>query len=132
MPGSMRRSRHRSPTLRAFVILGAIVALGAVVFAAYRVLVRPTVADHVTRAHAYLDKSQVPEAVLELRQALQIEPRRGDLRIELGDLYMRQRDVRNALSEYVRAADVLPDDINAQIKAGTLLSLATRFDDAKV
>ena len=53
--------------------------------------------------------------------ALQSNPKLGDVRLKLGDAYMGINDPRNAIREYVRAADLLPDSVEAHIKAGRLL-----------
>lgn len=37
-----------------------------------------TAREHVTRAHAYRAAKQYPEAVIELRRAIQLEPRNGE------------------------------------------------------
>src|SRR5205823_1799944 len=50
---------------------------------------------------------------------------------KLGDSYIAVNDPRNAMREYVRAADLLPDDVSAHVKAGQLLLLARQFEDAK-
>ena len=62
---------------------------------------------------------------------MQLDPRLGEARIKLGDLYARTSDAQNAYREYVRAADTLPDNIDAQLKAGALLLLGNQFADAK-
>ncbi len=79
----------------------------------------------------YMAKGKIAEAIVEYRNALDKEPRAGDVRVKLAEAYLRQGDGGNAVQEYVRAADVMPD-ADVQIKAGNLLLLARRFDDAKV
>ena len=79
---------------------------------------------------SYVAAGKFAEAVIEYRNAVQIEPRAGDVRLKLADAYMRQGDAAKALDEYVRAADVLPD-ASVQLKAGSILLVARRFDDAK-
>src|ERR1700704_3206647 len=87
--------------------------------------------DHFRKANDYVSQSLVKEAVIEYRSAIQIEPRRGDIRLKLADALMLVPDTAAALREYVRAADLLPSDPSAQIKAGSLLLLAGAFEDAK-
>ena len=79
----------------------------------------------------YMAKGKIAEAIVEYRNALDKEPRAGDVRVKLAEAYLRQGDGGTAVQEYVRAADVMPD-AEVQIKAGNLLLLARRFDDAKV
>ncbi len=71
------------------------------------------------------------EAALEYRNALQQDPRAGDVRVKLAETSLKTGDLPNALGEYVRASDLLPDDTAVQLKAGNFLLVAGRFDDAK-
>jgi len=79
---------------------------------------------------AYAAGGKTAEAIVEYRNALEKEPRAGDVRLKLADAYLKQGDGAKAAQEYVRAADVLPD-ASVQLKAGNLLLMAGRFDDAK-
>lgn len=71
------------------------------------------------------------EAIIEYRNALGKDPGAGDVRVKLADAYLRHGEAGKAVEEYVRAADLLPD-ASVQLKAGNLLLVARRFDDAKV
>src|SRR5215467_1726371 len=71
------------------------------------------------------------EAVIQYRSAVLTAPRAGDARTKLAEASLGAGDVANGLEEYVRAADLLPEDLAVQVKAGDLLLLAGRFDDAK-
>jgi putative PEP-CTERM system TPR-repeat lipoprotein len=71
------------------------------------------------------------EAVIEYKSALLYDARAGEVRAKLADAYMKTGDVGNAAGEYIRAADLLPDDVSLQLQAGSLLLLGGRFDDAK-
>lgn len=86
--------------------------------------------EHVQRADAYFKEARYPESIIEYRSAVQIEPRRGELRVRLGDAYLRSNDRAAALREYVRAADLLPD-AEVQLQAGALLLGAGSYEDAK-
>ena len=92
---------------------------------------KPSATEHIGRATKFVDESRLPEAIVEYRLALQADPKLGDVRLKLGDLYVRSGDGKNALAEYVRASDLLPDSLDAQLKAGNLLLLAQAFEDAK-
>jgi len=87
--------------------------------------------DHVRRGNTYFDEKKFPEAVIEFRAALQGNPKLGDVRLKLGEAYLRVNNPRGALGEYVRASDLLPKNVDAQLKAGGLLLLAGQFEDAK-
>src|SRR5262245_45669412 len=78
-----------------------------------------------------LADGRVQEAIVELRSAAQTYPDRGDLRQQLADAYLRGSDTLSARRETVRAADLLPKDVSAQVKAGRMLLDAGQFDEAK-
>src|SRR5580765_5220971 len=108
------------------------VILGFVLVSLAGACSKPNADAHLKKADAYVEQSRLPEAIVEYRLALQADPKRGDIRLKLGEAYMRSRDGSNALEEYVRAADLLPNDLTAQLKAGNTLVLAGAFEDAKV
>lgn len=92
----------------------------------------PNADEHFAKGKIYADGGQHKEAIVEYKIALQADPRRGDILLKLGDADLKVGDLRGALGNYVRAADVLPDNAEAQIKAGSMLLVASRFEDAKV
>ena len=71
------------------------------------------------------------EAVIEYRNAVQIDAQSGAARLGLARSHERLGDWERALAEYVRAADLLQDDHELQIVAGHYLLRARRFDEAK-
>ena len=87
--------------------------------------------DHVARADSYVEQNKLPEAVIEYRNAINLDARFGEARFKLGNVYERQGDVPKAYNEFVRAADLLPDREDVQVKAARYLLLAQRYDDAK-
>jgi tetratricopeptide (TPR) repeat protein len=92
---------------------------------------KPAATEHIQRGDDFKQRGMVQEAIIEYRNAVQIEPQRGDARLKLGDAYMEVRNAGGAYREYVRAADLLPKDVPAQIKAGNLLLLGGAFEDAQ-
>jgi tetratricopeptide (TPR) repeat protein len=79
----------------------------------------------------YLAEKKYPEAIVEYRNALKQDAKFGDARLKLTDAYLATGDVRNAVGESVRAADVLPESVEAQMRAGSLLLLARQYPEAK-
>jgi len=79
----------------------------------------------------YVAAGKNAEAIIQYRNALDKEPRAGDVRLKLADAYLKQGEVAKGVQEYIRAADVVPDT-TVQLKAGMFLLMARRFDDAKV
>jgi putative PEP-CTERM system TPR-repeat lipoprotein len=92
---------------------------------------KPSADEHLQRGNQDVEQSHLQEAVIEYRLALQADPKRGDIRLKLADTYLRLKDGGAALQEYARAADLLPNDAAAQLKSGSILLMAGRFDDAK-
>ena len=81
-------------------------------------------------ANQYVDQKKLREAVVEYRNAVQIDPRFGEARKGLAKTYELLGDRANALDEYVRAADLLPDDVDLQLAAGAMLLERGRATDA--
>src|SRR4029079_3965127 len=79
----------------------------------------------------YVAAGKPAEAIIQYRNALEKDPKAGDVRLKLADAYLKQGEVAKGAQEYIRAADVVSDPA-VQLKAGGLLLMAGRFDDAKV
>ena len=62
---------------------------------------------------------------------MQIDERFGPARLGLARSHEKLGNCPGALAEYVRAADLLPDDRALQVTAGNYLLSARRFDEAK-
>lgn len=86
---------------------------------------------HVARGDQYFSQDKLAEAVVEYRTAIAAMPDAGEPHVKLADAYMKRGDVRMAFGEYVRAADLMPDRDDLQLKAGNLLLVGRRFEDAK-
>src|SRR5262245_15802950 len=79
----------------------------------------------------FFKERKYQEAVLEYQRALQRDPRSSLAFQRLGDVYIETGDKLQSWQAYQRAADLAPDDTALQIKAGGILLLAQRFDDAR-
>jgi putative PEP-CTERM system TPR-repeat lipoprotein len=86
---------------------------------------------YLDSGNRYMAAGKSAEAVIEFRNAVERDSRSGQARQRLADALLRTGDVAGAGGEYIRAADLLPDDLPLQVKAGNFLLLAGRFDDAK-
>ncbi len=76
------------------------------------------------RATRQFESGHYREAVIEYRRALQEDGRYGQARKGLAEAYLRLNEPGNALNEYVNAADLLPADLEVQLKAASLLLMA--------
>ncbi len=87
--------------------------------------------EYLAKANRYVEQKKLAEAVIEYRNAINLDGRYGEARFKLGETYERLGDARNAYREFVRAADLLPDKDDVQIKAGQYQLAAGQFDQAK-
>jgi Tfp pilus assembly protein PilF len=90
-----------------------------------------TAREHLDKGNQLSSRNQYPEAIIEYRRAIQADPRLGPARLQLAFAYAATGDGVNALREYVRAADLMPEDRDAQAKAGTFMLLGSQFTDAQ-
>src|SRR5712691_11046072 len=116
----MSNLKYKAP-----VLAGALLAVTALVGCR-----KPDAGLHARRGMEFFEKAKYPEAIVEFRAALQVNTNLGDVHLKLADAYVKVGDGKNALREYARAADLLPDNVTAQIKAGSLLLIARSFEDA--
>jgi tetratricopeptide (TPR) repeat protein len=86
---------------------------------------------YLASGDAYFKEAKYREAVVEYANAVQRDSQSGEARLKLADAYMAAGDTKGAFPQYVRAADLLPDSIEAQNKAGRLLVNGGFFEDAK-
>jgi tetratricopeptide (TPR) repeat protein len=87
--------------------------------------------EYLQSGNRYVSEKKFNEAVVEYRNAIQQDARFGEARFKLAETYVQLGDASNAYREYVRAADLLPDDATAQIKATQMLLLAGEYETAK-
>jgi putative PEP-CTERM system TPR-repeat lipoprotein len=87
--------------------------------------------EYFESGNRYFEQKKYQEAVVEYRNAIQQDPKYGEARYKLAETYAKLDDARNAYREYIRAADLLPSNAEAQLRAGTLLLLAGQYEDAR-
>ena len=110
--------------MRALVLGGvAIALLGCSTDAAKR--------RHFDKGRQYVASNQLSEAILEFRNALQQDPNWGEARFALAEAYDADAQPERAYREYVRAADLLPRDATAQLKAARYQLRAKLLEDAR-
>src|SRR6187399_2446288 len=91
------------------------------VFALVSCSSKPNVDELIAKGDKAIEQNQVAEAILQYRLGEQADPKRGDVRMKLAEAYLKQRDLRSAVSVGIRGADLLANDVQAQVKAGNLL-----------
>lgn len=88
--------------------------------------------DYLKSGDEFAAAGKTREALIEYRNAVNKEAANGEARLKLAETHEKLGEIPQAFREYIRAADLLPKDAKLQIKAGTLLLLAGRNEDAKV
>jgi tetratricopeptide (TPR) repeat protein len=87
--------------------------------------------EHFERGERYLATNRTAEAIVEFRNAVGRDDKWGLARFKLAEAYAANGDPEHAFREYLRAADLMPDDATAQLRASTYLSLVGQYEDAR-
>ena len=87
--------------------------------------------DHLRRGDQYLKDKQYSAAIIEYKNVVQADPRSGEGRRKLADAYLAAGEFDSGFREYIRAADLLPNDTDVQLTVGGLRLVGRQFDDAR-
>jgi tetratricopeptide (TPR) repeat protein len=109
----------------------ALVALLVVAFLAACSNPEKEKVEHVRKGDQYVADKKDDFAVIEYASAIKIDPKYGDAHWKLAQTYERINNLSGAFPEYVRAADALPGNRDAQIKATEVLFVGGQLEDAK-
>ena len=86
---------------------------------------------YVESGDQFVAQKKYQEAIVEYRNAIRADNRFGEAHYKLAEAYTAVNDTRNAARQYILAADLMPDNVEAQLKATTMLTLGGRLEDAK-
>ena len=111
-------------SLRASVLLCALVAACSSNPEAVR-------QKHVAAGAKYVEQKQYDKAIVEYSNALKDDRKAGDVQFALAEAYAAAGNVRAAFPAYVAAADLMPNNLVAQLRAGQLLLKGGMFEEAK-
>jgi tetratricopeptide (TPR) repeat protein len=81
--------------------------------------------QHLESGHKYFAEGKYAYAIIEYRNAVDIDPSFGEARRQLAEAYARSGDPKHAFEQYIFAADLRPNDVELQLAAGAY-SLAVR------
>lgn len=87
--------------------------------------------QHYMKAMEYIKKDETSAAVLELRNAIQIDPKYAEARYQLGLLYLKQNDPRNAFAELQRTASLDPANLDAGVKVAEFLLISNKKEESR-
>ncbi len=88
-------------------------------------------ATHYKKAMVYLEEKKDKEAIIELRNAIQIDPKYSDARYQLGLLYLKNGETRQAFEELQRVATLDPSNFDAVIKTAEFYLLSQKKEDSR-
>ena len=80
--------------------------------------------SHFERAERFLARGNLPDAGVELRNALQIEPKSAAALYDLGRVLEQEGDLRQAAGYFQSAIDAQPDYAKARVDLGTIYCIA--------
>jgi tetratricopeptide (TPR) repeat protein len=79
----------------------------------------------------YLEAQQFDKAIIEFRNALSYDARWGEARQRLAEALAGNGQPERALAEYLRASELLPDNVPLQLKAAAFLLIAGQYEEVK-
>lgn len=85
---------------------------------------------YVASGDRYAQQGKYPEAAIEYRNAIKVEPASADAHAKLADVLWTSQDTKRALDEWIRVAELQPDDEAAQVRAASICLLGGRIADA--
>ena len=88
-------------------------------------------AAHYEKGLQYMESEEYRAAVIEFRNAVQIDPTFAEARYQLGLAYIQTRDAGNAVEELTRAASLDPSNTDAMIQAAEIYLLTRQFDESR-
>ena len=114
----MRDRRHRCSASHRLLAVSLLVLLGTACTEGR------TADDYVASGNEYFDAERYNEAIIEFRNAVRADPDHRTARRYLARAYMRAGRSVEAVGPMIRAADLVPDDLDYQIEVASLLLLS--------
>ena len=86
---------------------------------------------HYKRALEYIKLADEKSAIIELKNAVNLDPKFADGRYQLGLLYLRTGDAGKAFGELQRATSLDPQNLDAGIKVAEFLLLSSNKEESR-
>ncbi len=80
--------------------------------------------NHYQKALVYLKQDKDKSALIELRNAIELNPKFADARYQLALLYLDQQELKKAFNEFQRAASLDPQNLDAANKVAEFLLIS--------
>ena len=92
---------------------------------------RNDVSFHLASASLFLRKGDAMAATISVRQALAVDPKSSAAHMAMGDLYLFQKDVKQAAEEYKKAADLGPIRSTERLKYAAFKSATSDVEETR-
>ena len=89
-------------------------------------------ATYLAEAQQFFDEGDTTKAMLDVRNAIQIEPNNADARILLAKILEEDGDFQGVFENLRIAVDVDPTKVEARIQLGSLYAAARMFPEAQI
>ncbi len=86
---------------------------------------------HYARALEYVKNDDEKAAILELRNAIQVDPMFADARYQLGLLYLKTGNPKAAFGELQRTVSLDPENLDAGVKVAEFHLLSKQIDESR-
>ncbi|MEJ2726501.1 MAG: tetratricopeptide repeat protein, partial [Deltaproteobacteria bacterium] len=87
--------------------------------------------EHLEKAREYVQKNELKKAVIEYKNAAQLDPKDDAVYYELGDTFLKLKQGRDAFQAFSQAVNVNPANLKAQLKVGQILLLGKQTQKAR-
>ena len=87
--------------------------------------------SHFTRGKEYFDKGEFKAAKIELKNAIQMDPKFVQAHMLLAETSLKLGEAQEAFRAYSAVAELDPAHTEAQLRLATFLLLAQKFDEAR-
>ena len=86
--------------------------------------------EYLRSGDRFAADGKLNEAATEYKNAIQQDPRFGEARFKFAEVMLKNGNMAGAYREFIRAADLMPGNVQAQLSAGVMLVAAGEFEDA--
>lgn len=87
--------------------------------------------QHYSKAMEFIQKDEANSAIIELRNAIQLDPKFAEARYQLGLLHLKAGQMKDAFGQLKRAADLDPANLDAGVKVAEFLLLSKNTEESR-
>ncbi|MFT5728852.1 MAG: tetratricopeptide (TPR) repeat protein [Desulforhopalus sp.] len=87
--------------------------------------------EYYQSALEYIEKNESEAAILQLRNALQVDAKYGEAHYQLGLLYLEGKQPKKAFGSLLRAADLDPDNLDASLRVAQFYMFSRKTEESR-